>query len=314
LAWGVWAFADRLAEHETEPAFEGLLRRFLTEVFVWTYQIVGGFSVSRTLDLASRHEGCARLLFERLEAMEEERRSSMRRIDRERVENALRFGLSAQILNFTGRDGKTVPEASAALLGALSAFPLREVRSGPPPEWWERWRAAIKWTNERGEPVLDGWREARLMHPLYAQDEDLTGWRLHIFENGIVQPFEQASRAAYVPHEEELGLREVQRFETREVPGFDELPRRWNVDFRRPPYQAFGFKSYPEFGQRAFYSIQADLESPAADHAPAASVWFVPIAVGLWEIEEVRESALRIRDVHPMVFSETLRDVTSLFT
>jgi hypothetical protein len=171
-----------------------------------------------------------------------------------------------------------------------------------------------EWKDERGEPVRDSWREARLMHPLYAPDEDLTGWRRHIFENGIVQPFEQASRAAYVPHEEELGLRGVQRFETREVPGFDGQPRRWNVDLRRPPYQANGLKSYPEFGQRSFYSIQADPESPADDQAPAASVRFVPITVSLWDIEEVRESALRIRDVHPMVFSETLREVTSLLS
>jgi hypothetical protein len=120
------------------------------------------------------------------------------------------------------------------------------------------------------------------------------------------------SRAAYAPHEKELRLREVQRLETRGVPGFDELSRRWNVDLGKPPYQAFALKSYPEFGQRAFYFIQADPENPAADRAPAASVWFVPIAGSLWDFEEVRESTLRIRDVHPMAFSETLRDLSSL--
>jgi hypothetical protein len=105
----VGAFAASLAEHEGEPGFGRVLYRFLTEVFVWTYHKELE-TVPRVMTLAARHGDSLRLLFEKLEEIEEERLSSMEEIDLRRVETALRFELSAQILALLGRDRKSVPE------------------------------------------------------------------------------------------------------------------------------------------------------------------------------------------------------------
>ena len=141
-----------------------------------------------------------------------------------------------------------------------------------------------------------------LVHPLAMQPEERTAWGTHLAESEVVQPFPQVGREVYAP-DTTFDASRTQRAPALHMRLVD---LGWR-DAMHNESAFFSARRYPGRGQRAV--LDHDMLTPDAPPARIRAIAFTPDTPGYAEREHADEGALDLQAVHPIVFSEVMRDV-----
>jgi hypothetical protein len=175
------------------------------------------------------------------------------------------------------------------------------------------------WQDAEGEPaaVLPD-AEVRLMHPVAAESVELVAWRRCIVADRVVQPFKQVFRETYVVTPAERETRTYSNRFAAHVVNHRRVyallkVRGWSGMYMLGEHEEPAHKDYPNQMVCALFDHSGEMDIGNVD----GSDWFVLDRV--WFVRLSRHGrqlrggqTLPLWDVHPVVFSEAMRDVDLL--
>jgi predicted DNA-binding WGR domain protein len=170
-----------------------------------------------------------------------------------------------------------------------------------------------------------------IIHPIDLSEDLTAQWGQTLSDYEIIPPFAQINREVYRLHPEETEAEEILRFKDIPIPGEILAYTMEKFGWQRGGLHDHGDYRvhYKDFDQGKVTAIVGDYE---CQHVEKSSIWgsdaidgclfLVDVirepsaypAPGSWDERQMKAKRLRLGEVHPLVISEVLRDLTAIAT
>jgi predicted DNA-binding WGR domain protein len=170
-----------------------------------------------------------------------------------------------------------------------------------------------------------------IIHPIDLSEDLTAQWGQTLSDYEIIPPFAQINREVYRLHPEETEAEEILRFKDIPIPGEILAYTMEKFGWQRGGLHDHGDYRvhYKDFDQGKVTAIVGDYE---CQHVEKSSIWgadamdgclfLVDVirepsaypAPGSWDERQLKAKRLRLGEVHPLVVSEVLRDLTAIAT
>ncbi|MGB8699183.1 MAG: DUF4132 domain-containing protein [Thermosynechococcaceae cyanobacterium] len=170
-----------------------------------------------------------------------------------------------------------------------------------------------------------------IVHPIDLNEDLKAQWGQTLSDYEIIPPFPQINRDVYTLTPAEMEAEEIKRFQEILIPGERLAYRMEKLGWQRGGLHDHGdYKvHYKDFDQGKVTAVVGDYE---CQHVEKSSIWGADAidgclflvgqhrepyeypAPGSWAEKHTQGKRLPLRDVHPLVISEVLRDLTAIAT
>jgi Domain of unknown function (DUF4132) len=179
--------------------------------------------------------------------------------------------------------------------------------------------------------IPDELNSVGIIHPIDLSEDLKAQWGQTLNDYEIIPPFPQTNREVYRLHSEEIEAEEILRFKDILIPGEMLAYTMEKFGWQRGGLHDHGDYQvhYKDFDQGKVTAIVGDYE---CQHVEKSSIWgadaidgclfLVDVirepsaypAPGSWDERQMKAKRLRLGEVHPLVISEVLRDLTAIAT